>query len=91
MIKHENYSLSTSNSTANRAAAPKPTLAFKDAIAIIVGIVIGAGIFETPALVAANVTSEGCWALERNSGNGNNFGAVVLWRLVGSGTFSEAT
>ncbi len=31
-----------------------PTLTLKDAIAIIVGIVIGAGIFETPALVAAN-------------------------------------
>jgi basic amino acid/polyamine antiporter, APA family len=32
----------------------KPTLTLADAISIIVGIVIGAGIFETPALVAAN-------------------------------------
>lgn len=31
-----------------------PTLSVKDAVAIIVGIVIGAGIFETPSLVAAN-------------------------------------
>jgi basic amino acid/polyamine antiporter, APA family len=37
--------------------APKPTLALGDAVALIVGIVIGAGIFETPALIAANVTS----------------------------------
>jgi len=36
------------------SAAPKPTLAWIDAVALIVGIVIGAGIFETPALVAAN-------------------------------------
>jgi amino acid transporter len=35
-------------------AAPKPSLALVDAIALIVGLVIGAGIFETPALVAAN-------------------------------------
>ncbi len=38
-------------------AAPRPTLSLVDAIAIIVGIVIGAGIFETPALVAGNVDS----------------------------------
>ena len=35
----------------------KPTIALADAIALIVGLVIGAGIFETPALVAANVGS----------------------------------
>lgn len=39
-------------------AEPVPTLALKDAVGIIVGIVIGAGIFRTPSLVAANVTSE---------------------------------
>jgi basic amino acid/polyamine antiporter, APA family len=33
----------------------KPTISFFDAVALIVGIVIGAGIFETPALVASNV------------------------------------
>lgn len=36
------------------SAAPQPTLGVLDAVSIIVGIVIGAGIFETPALVAAN-------------------------------------
>jgi len=35
-------------------SAPKPSLALADAIALIVGLVVGAGIFETPALVAAN-------------------------------------
>lgn len=35
----------------------KPTLSLFDAIALIVGLVIGAGIFETPALVAANAGS----------------------------------
>jgi amino acid transporter len=38
-------------------SAPRPTLAWGDAVALIVGIVIGAGIFETPALVAANSSS----------------------------------
>lgn len=38
-------------------SAPRPTLAWGDAVGLIVGIVIGAGIFETPALVAANSSS----------------------------------
>jgi amino acid transporter len=38
-------------------AAPRPTLGLADAVAIIVGIIIGAGIFKTPALVAGNVDS----------------------------------
>ena len=39
-------------------ADPVPTLASKDAVGMIVGIVVGAGIFRTPSLVAANVGSE---------------------------------
>src|SRR5690606_36958853 len=38
--------------------APKHQLTITDAIAIIVGIVIGAGIFRTPSLVAANTDSD---------------------------------
>ena len=38
---------------------PKPTLSVADAIALIVGIVIGAGIFRTPSLVASNMSGEG--------------------------------
>src|SRR3712207_1495035 len=37
---------------------PVPTLSLKDAVAITVGIVVGAGIFRTPSLVAANAASE---------------------------------
>jgi basic amino acid/polyamine antiporter, APA family len=40
------------------SALPRPSLRLIDAIALIVGLVIGAGIFETPALVAANANSE---------------------------------
>lgn len=42
-----------------KVAAPQPALTFVDAVAITVGIVIGAGIFETPSLVAAEVSSGG--------------------------------
>jgi len=41
-----------------KMAAPGPALHVADAIALIVGIVIGAGIFKTPSLVAANAGSE---------------------------------
>ncbi len=43
---------------AGKVTLPKPTLSIRDAGALILGMVVGAGIFETPALVAANATSE---------------------------------
>lgn len=54
MSKPTNYSLS--NGVANNAA-PQEMLSLRNAIAIIVGVVIGAGIFETPSLVATNMQS----------------------------------
>jgi len=48
---------------------PKPSLRLWDAIGLIVGIVIGAGIFETPALVAANA--------------GSSSVALLVWLLGG--------
>ncbi|MGL4575819.1 MAG: APC family permease [Burkholderiaceae bacterium] len=44
-------------STASSNAQPRATLNLTQAIAIIVGIVIGAGIFKAPSLVAANTGS----------------------------------
>jgi basic amino acid/polyamine antiporter, APA family len=41
-----------------RESRPVPTLSLADAVAIIVGIVIGAGVFRTPSLVAANAPTE---------------------------------
>jgi amino acid transporter len=40
------------------ASLPRPTLTVLDAVAIIVGIVIGAGIFKAPSIVAGSVSSE---------------------------------
>jgi amino acid transporter len=49
------------------AAAPRPHLSVVDGVAMVVGIVLGIGIFKTPPLVAANVASEaafmGAWLL----------------------------
>lgn len=62
---------------------PVPTLSVKDAVALVVGIVVGAGIFRTPSLVAANVTSEAS--------------ALLLWvaggviSLVGAVCYAELT
>ncbi|HEX6732120.1 MAG TPA: amino acid permease [Pyrinomonadaceae bacterium] len=64
-------------------AEPVPTLSVKDAVGIIVGIVVGAGIFRTPSLVAANVTNE--------------TSALLLWvaggaiSLVGALCYAELT
>jgi amino acid transporter len=47
----------------DKAAAPQPTLSVVDTVALIVGIVIGAGIFKTPSLVAANTGSDAAFLL----------------------------
>ena len=48
-------------------SAPKPTLRLIDAIVLIIGIVVGAGIFRAPSVVASNSPSEywflGVWIL----------------------------
>jgi amino acid transporter len=46
-------------STTAIAAVPRPTLGLGDAVGIIVGIIIGAGIFKTPAVIASNVDGMG--------------------------------
>ncbi|WP_201774008.1 APC family permease [Pseudoxanthomonas suwonensis] len=43
---------------ASSAAVPRPTLHARSAFAIAIGIVVGAGIFRTPSLVAAGSSSE---------------------------------
>jgi amino acid transporter len=63
-------------SAVSDVALKPPTLTLTDAIAIIVGIVIGAGIFETPALVAAN--------------SGSSFTVVLAWLLGGIVSFIGA-
>ncbi len=49
------------------SATPQKTLTLLDGVALIVGIVVGTGIYKTPSLVAANTGSEGAfflaWAL----------------------------
>ncbi|HEY9827808.1 MAG TPA: amino acid permease [Stenomitos sp.] len=58
------------------AVAPKTTIRLVDAIALIVGLVIGAGIFETPALVAART--------------GTVSGVIQVWLLGGVVSFIGA-
>jgi APA family basic amino acid/polyamine antiporter len=41
-----------------KEALPKQTLSLADAVALIVGVVIGIGIFKTPSLIAANTGRE---------------------------------
>src|ERR671927_1620847 len=46
-------------SAAAQQSAPRPTLGLFDAITMIVGLIVGAGIFGTPSIVAGAVQSEG--------------------------------
>jgi amino acid transporter len=45
------------NASSGRGAAPRPTLTVFDAVAMIVGIVVGVGIFKAPSIVAGNVAT----------------------------------
>lgn len=53
--------MTSRNTSGGSVASPHPSLSRLDVVAIIVGLVIGAGIFKAPAIVAANATSE--WSL----------------------------
>ena len=66
-----------------KSGEPKPALSFADAVAVIVGIVVGAGIFRTPSLVAANSESSTSFLLTWILG-----GAVSL---VGALCYAELT
>ncbi|MEH2205657.1 MAG: amino acid permease [Nostoc sp.] len=57
MSRRKNFNL-LDRTTSTEVATPKPSLTLSDAVALIVGIVIGAGIFETPALVASQAGSD---------------------------------
>ncbi|MEW6299301.1 MAG: amino acid permease [Thermodesulfobacteriota bacterium] len=66
-----------------RTAGPRPELGLLDAIALIVGIVVGTGIFRTPSLVAANVGSETLLLLLWLLGGGISFiGALCYAELA---------
>lgn len=57
---HQNGQPISNPSPISDSKTPKPVLRMVDAIVIIVGVVVGAGIFRTPSLVAANT---GSWDL----------------------------
>lgn len=60
----------------DEVAKPKPAIALQDAIALIVGLVIGVGIFQTPSLVAENL--------------GNSYTVMLAWFLGGVMSFIGA-
>jgi len=45
------------------AAVPRKTLSLIDGVALVVGVVVGTGIFKTPSLVAAHTGSDGAFYL----------------------------
>jgi amino acid transporter len=58
------------------ASKPKETLSIIDAVSIVVGIVVGIGIFKTPSIVAASADSEGM--------------LILLWMLGGAASLIGA-
>ncbi len=68
MSRRKNFNL-LDRTTSTEVATPKPSLTLSDAVALIVGIVIGAGIFETPALVASQA--------------GSNIAVLLFWLMGG--------
>ena len=56
---------------------PRQTLTLFDAVAMIVGLIVGAGIFGTPSIVAGAVESKGLLVAVWVAGA---FGNHVMWR-----------
>jgi amino acid transporter len=66
-----------------KVAVLKPTLSLVDAGALIIGMVVGASIFETPAIIAANAGSEGVFMLTWLLGGGMSLvGALCYAELA---------
>ena len=62
--------------------APRQTLSVVDAVGIIVGIVVGAGIFKTPSIVAANATSKTTFLLLWPLGGAISLCAMPSWPVL---------
>lgn len=71
-------------SAAHGEAAPRATLGLYDAIAIIVGIVIGAGIFRAPSVVAGSVSTEGVFIGLWIAGGVISFVGALCYAELGS-------
>ena len=65
------------------SASPAKVLGLADAVAMIVGIVVGAGIFRAPSLVAANAASETCGAPRMGGGRSDRARRRALLRRAG--------
>src|SRR5688572_18367390 len=60
---------------------PRPTLSLFDAIAMIVGLIVGAGIFGTPSIVAGAAGSEGMMLATWVAGG--------IFAIIGALTYAE--
>jgi len=73
---------------ASTAAAPRPLLSVPDGVLLVVGMVVGAGIFKAPSIVAGNVPDALSFALVWIAGGiASLCGALVYTEL--SGRFPE--
>ena len=62
----------------------KKTLSVIDAVALIVGIVVGVGIFKTPSIVAANSGNAGVFLLTRVLGGIISFVGALCYAELAS-------
>jgi len=69
-------------------AAPARTLSVVDVVSLMIGVVIGIGVFKTPSLVAANTGSETFFLLAWLLGGGISLiGALVGVGVLLTGAF----
>ena len=69
---------------AGQGAQPKPSLTLGDAVAMIVGIVIGVGIFRAPSIVAASTGSESVFLALWIAGGVISFVGALCYAELGS-------
>jgi basic amino acid/polyamine antiporter, APA family len=70
--------------SAVRTGAPKPTLTLFDAVAMVIGIVIGAGIFRLPSIVAGTVSTEEIFILMWIAGGVISLVGALCYAELGS-------
>lgn len=72
------------NSPTSKTAASRATLSVTDGVAMLVGIVVGIGIFKTPQLVALNVESDTAFLLAWLAGGAITLIGALVYAELGS-------
>lgn len=74
----------------DRGSRPRPSLSLLDGVALVVGVVVGAGIFRTPSVVASHAGSESAMLLAWVVGGAISLAGALCYAELAATTLASA-